>query len=197
MKILFVQTGGTIDKDYPKMMNGRGFEIGQPAFQRLLEDRLNASFRYEFHTVCQLDSSEITEDIRGKLLEEIDDRLEEAIEHGEGFDGVIITHGTDTMAETARFLGGSDFGDETRIIITGAMKPERFSNSDADCNLGMALAAVQTVPIGFVGICMHGRILKHDEIDRNTFTGMFHKKGEVEQPVGRTYSLNWADDVED
>lgn len=176
MKILFVQTGGTIDKDYPKTTNGQGFEIGDPAFSRLLE-RLNPSFRYEFHTVCQKDSLEITDQDRESILEQIDDRLEEGIQDGCAFDGIVITHGTDTMAETARFLGNVEFiYGNPRIVITGAMRPERFSNSDADCNLGMAIAAVQILPEGFVGICMHGMVLRHNEIARDLSTGKFFRK---------------------
>ena len=177
MKILFVQTGGTIDKDYPRTTNGQGFEIGDPAFLRLLE-RLNPSFDYEVHTVCQKDSLEITDACRETMVEEIYDLLEKAASSGCGFDGVVVTHGTDTMAETARFLGTNDrFAvSAPRIVVTGAMRPERFTNSDADCNLGMAIAAAQTVPAGFVGICMHGLVLSHDEIGRDLDTGKFFRK---------------------
>lgn len=174
MKILFVQTGGTIDKDYPKTTNGWGFEIGEPAFRRLLEERLSPSFQYEFLTVCQKDSTEITDDDRSAMKLQIGDRLTKGLQTSNPFHGVILTHGTDTMAETAHFLAkDTTTSKSVPIIITGAMRPERFSNSDADCNLGMAIAAVQTAPNGFVGICMHGLVLSHDAVDRNLQTGKF------------------------
>ncbi len=179
MKILFVQTGGTIDKDYPKTTNGWGFEIGEPAFRRLLEERLSPSFEYEFNMVCQKDSTEITDDDRSAMKLEINDRLTKGLQTGNPIDGVILTHGTDTMAETARYLAQDTTTTSNRsvpIVITGSMRPERFSNSDADCNLGMAIAAVQTAPDGFVGICMHGLVLSHDAVDRDLQTGKFIKR---------------------
>ena len=179
MKILFVQTGGTIDKDYPKTTNGWGFEIGEPAFRRLLEERLSPSFQYEFHTVCQKDSTEITDEDRLAMRLEINERLEKAIQASNPFDGVILTHGTDTMEQTARYLAKENETSSNAgvpIVLTGAMRPERFSNSDADCNLGMAIAAVQTASIGFVGICMHGLVLSHERIGRDLKTGKFQTK---------------------
>jgi L-asparaginase len=197
MKILFVQTGGTIDKDYPKTTNGWGFEIGEPAFRRLLEERLSPSFEYEVLIVSQKDSTEITDSDRCALATKIQLRLEKAgLAGGIVFDGVVVTHGTDTMAETAEYLGMIfSMHREQReqlsgvkncyhltrsmvpIVLTGAMRPERFSNSDADCNLGMAIAAVQTVPLGFIGICMHGLVLSHEVTDRDPHTGKFVRKG--------------------
>jgi L-asparaginase len=174
MRILFLQTGGTIDKDYPKTTNGWGFEIGEPAFERLLKERLSPSFDYEVGTVCQKDSTQITDDDRAALAEEILRRLNE-----KNFSGVVITHGTDTMAETAQYLANYRTRRRVPIVITGSMRPERFSNSDADCNLGMAIATVQTAPKFFVGICMHGMVLSHDEIDRCLETGKFFKKIDV------------------
>lgn len=180
MKILFVQTGGTIDKDYPKTTNGWGFEIGEPAFRRLLQERLSPSFEYEFLTICQKDSTEITDLDREAMLKEITDRLIQAHFAGNPIRGVILTHGTDTMAKTAQYLAGNRNHSNTAIsvpvVITGSMRPERFSNSDADCNLGMAIAAVQTCPPEFVGICMHGLVLSHENIDRDLQTGKFLPK---------------------
>ena len=202
MKILFVQTGGTIDKDYPKTTNGWGFEISEePAFQRLLRDKCThrhvpPSFEYEFMTVCRKDSTEIDDFDRAELARLVGDRLlqleqEEEQQIGNNnddnnnnlpFDGVVITHGTDTMAETAHFLAEQhknkrhEILHTVPILVTGAMLPERFSDSDASFNLGMAIAAVQLSPPGFVGICMHGLVLKHDEIDRDADTGQFVRR---------------------
>ena len=173
MKILFVQTGGTIDKDYPKTTNGWGFEIGEPAVRRLLEERLNPTFDYEFVTVCQKDSTQITDQDRLAMGKAIEQQLEQP----NSLDGVIVTHGTDTLIETATYLA-TTLTPTTRvpIILTGAMRPERFTNSDADCNVGMAIGALQMASHDFVGICMHGRVLSYDKAGRDLQTGKFIPK---------------------
>jgi L-asparaginase len=174
--------GGTIDKDYPKTTNGQGFEISnEPAFDRILKERLSSpvqplSFQYETLTVCRKDSLEITNDDRYELIRLIVDRLTSDID--ELFDGVVITHGTDTMGETAKYIAKYRMEYELLppIVITGAMRPERFSNSDADFNLGMAVATIQLSKFGFIGICMNGIIIPHDEYDRNLNTGQFLRR---------------------
>jgi len=159
MKIVFIQTGGTIDKDYPQVTKGWAFEIHDPAFERTLE-KLNPSFEYEVVSAMKKDSTEITEEDRNLL---------KSIIEATTANQIVITHGTDTMAETATFLG--EIQNKT-IVITGAMRPERFANTDADINLGMAIAAVQTANSG-VYICMHGLVIPADQVDRNKETGQY------------------------
>ncbi|OEU21460.1 Asparaginase/glutaminase [Fragilariopsis cylindrus CCMP1102] len=179
--------GGTIDKDYPKTTNGQGFEISnEPAFDRILKERLSSpvqpplSFEYDTLTVCRKDSLEITNDDRNELIRLIDGRLTlEMKMNTKAFDGVIITHGTDTMGETAKYIANSRCQLSphfTPIVITGAMRPERFSNSDADFNLGMAVATIQLSKMGFIGLCMNGIIIPHDEYDRDLTTGQFLRR---------------------
>ena len=112
MKIIFIQTGGTIDKDYPHTTKGWAFEFGVPATTRLLE-RLNPSFEYEILTCFQKDSLEIDDNDRQKLADMINNLK---------CDKVIVTHGTDTMVETASYLA-ERIADKL-IVITGAMRPE-------------------------------------------------------------------------
>ena len=83
--------------------------------------------------------------------------------------GFVVTHGTDTLVETALALSG--IPDKT-IVLTGAMLPERFSESDADFNLGMATAVAQIMPPG-VYVCMHGLVIPADKADRDMETGQF------------------------
>ena len=142
MKILFVQTGGTIDKDYPHTTKGWAFEFGEPGFLRILE-KLKPSFNFETHTVFQKDSLEINDADRQQLTEFIQQH---------SCNKIIITHGTDTMIETARYL--SEYIANKTIVITGAMLPERFSNSEAPINLGCAIAAVQLQENG-IFVAMH------------------------------------------
>lgn len=161
MKILFIQTGGTIDKDYPRSSGGYAFEFGEPASQRILE-RLKPSFDYEIITACQKDSLEITPEDRQALLQLIRLKAETKI---------IITHGTDTLIESARFL--ADEFPQKCIVLTGAMRPERFSNSDASLNVGMAIACVQLQEAGTY-VCMQGTVKAANKIKRDPKTGVFY-----------------------
>jgi len=122
--ITFVQTGGTIDKDYPRQTKGWAFEIGEPAFSRILE-KIQPSFNYEFKNLLQKDSQEITLQDREFLVNSL-----QSIENKH----IIISHGTDTMIETAMFL--DKYINDKVVILTGAIRPERFSDSDAEFNLG-------------------------------------------------------------
>ncbi len=159
MKITFIQTGGTIDKDYPRSTKGYAFEISEPAVTRILE-KLNPSFEFEVITALKKDSLDITEEDLQSLLKTCGDI--------EG-DKIIITHGTDTMLETARFLSSI----KTKcIVITGAMRPERFSNSDAAINIGVAIGAVNALDHG-VYIAMHGQAIPWKECIRDMDSGQY------------------------
>jgi L-asparaginase len=161
MKIVFIQTGGTIDKDYPHTTKGWAFEFGEPASNRIL-DKLNPSFEYEVITACQKDSLELTKEDREHLYELIKNHKEKKF---------IITHGTDTMMETAAFL--RERIQDKLIIITGSMRPERFSNSEASINLGCAIAAANLIENG-VFITMHGIVKESTSIKRDLDTGKYY-----------------------
>jgi len=160
MKLVFIQTGGTIDKDYPHTTKGWAFEFGEPATNRILE-KLNPSFDYEVMTSCQKDSLEITDEDRANLADLI-------INHDST--KFIITHGTDTMMETATFL--KDRIKDKLIVITGSMLPERFSNSEAPINLGCAIACANLMEKG-VFIAMHGVVKSNTEIKRDLDNGKY------------------------
>ena len=159
--MLFIQTGGTIDKDYPHATRGWAFEFGEPATKRLLE-RLDPSFDYEMITAFQKDSLEITDADRSELVKLIRQYPDQK---------VIITHGTDTLIETGKYLAHQL--PDRLIILTGAMRPERFSNSDAPINIGAAIAAANLLEEG-VFICMHGIVKAAHQIRRNPATGKFY-----------------------
>lgn len=161
MKIVFIQTGGTIDKDYPHTTKGWAFEFGEPASRRILE-KLNPSFEYEIITLCQKDSLEITDEDRSGLTDLIQNHV------GSKF---IVTHGTDTMIETANYLNKRI--NDKLIVLTGSMLPERFSNSEAPINLGCAIATANIADKG-VYIAMHGIVKLNTEIKRNLKTGKFN-----------------------
>ena len=161
MEIAFIQTGGTIDKDYPKSTKGYAFEFGEPATRRILE-KLNPSFDYEILTTCQKDSLDITDNDRQDLVTLINKNPANKF---------IITHGTDTMIETANFIS-SKIKNKV-IVLTGAMRPEQFSNSDASVNVGGAIAAIQILNEG-VYLFMTGILKSYDKIKRDISTGKFY-----------------------
>jgi len=159
MKILFIQTGGTIDKDYPKLSKGYAFEITVPATQRILEN-INPLFDFKILPLLQKDSLDLTEKDRNKIREAC---------LSTDIDKIIITHGTDTMIETAMSL--SDIKNKV-IVLTGSMRPEKFSDSDADFNLGVAIGAVNMVQKG-IYIAMNGRVYPYNKVKRDLTTGQF------------------------
>jgi L-asparaginase len=159
MKILFIQTGGTIDKDYPKTTKGYAFEIAEPAIKRILE-KIKPNFNYEILPLIRKDSLDITNIDRQKILQS-------CIEADT--DKIIITHGTDTMIETAKFLLSIK---NKSIVLTGAVKPEKFKDSDAEFNIGVAIGAMNELKNG-IYIAMNGRIVPADKIQRDEMTGIF------------------------
>jgi L-asparaginase len=162
MKIAFIQTGGTIDKDYPKATGGYAFEIGEPAVKRILQ-RINPNFDFEIISILKKDSLDITEDDRKR----INDACEKT-----AAGKIVVTHGTDTMIETAEKLSSIK---GKVIVLTGAMKPEKFVDSDAAFSLGTAVGAINVLQQG-VYIAMNGRIYPWNKVKRNSRTGQFVEK---------------------
>jgi len=161
MKITFIQTGGTIDKEYPRSTGGYAFEITTPAVERILSV-WSPVFEYEIIPLLQKDSMEITDSDRELLLRTCRDL---------GNDRIIITHGTDTLLETASVL--SKVGGGKKVVLCGARIPERFKDSDAAVNIGVAIGAVQMLDPG-VYIAMNGEVHSWDEVVRDENTGKYH-----------------------
>jgi L-asparaginase len=159
MKVVFIQTGGTIDKDYPKTDRGYAFEFGEPAVERILQ-RVNPCFDFEVVSVLEKDSLDITSEDR--------ERIYEACRKARS-SKIVITHGTDTMIETARKLSKIR---GKAIILTGAMRPEKFSDSDASFNVGTAIGAINVLEEG-VYIAMNGLVYRWDRVQRDKETGQF------------------------
>jgi L-asparaginase len=140
--IRILTTGGTIDKVY--FDKPGQFEVGEPQVREMLA---NAHVRlpYVIEEVLRLDSLQMQEVDRQQIRARVEAAPERCI---------VITHGTDTMAQTAEALGDID---GKVIVLTGAMQPARFHTSDATFNLGCAIGAVQVMAPG-VYIAMQGRI---------------------------------------
>lgn len=151
MKIKFFTTGGTIDKVY---FDARSeYQVGEPQVLEILKDS-NVAFEYEVESILQKDSLEMTDEDR---------RAIRSIIENEPCERIVITHGTDTMVDTAKFLIGIP---NKTIVFTGAMEPARSRYTDATFNVGCAIGAVQTLSHG-VYIAMNGRVHSADRVRKN------------------------------
>ena len=157
MFIRFITTGGTIDKVYFDALSQ--FEIGDSQIKHILDEGL-ADFDYEIVPLLQKDSLDMTAEDRTSLRELI------AADDAERF---VITHGTDTMPETAEAL--KDLRGKT-IVLTGALSPARFKTSDATFNVGMAVAAAQVAAPG-VYIAMSGQVFSAGTVRKNRAENKF------------------------
>jgi L-asparaginase len=160
MAIRFLVTGGTFDKEYNEL-TGQLFFKDSHIREMLRLGRSNLDL--EIRTLMMIDSTEMTEVDRELILKSCVESHRKRI---------VISHGTDTMAETARYLG-ERVKDRT-IVLTGAMVPYTFGSSDGLFNLGSALAFVQTLPPG-VYVAMNGRCLPWDDVRKNRSTGQFER----------------------
>ena len=154
-------TGGTFDKQYDEL-TGRLFfrdtHVGE--MLRLGRSRLELTIE----TVMMIDSLEMDDGGRAKIVERCRARSERSI---------VVTHGTDTMVETAREIASARM-DKT-IVLTGAMVPYAFGSSDGLFNLGSALSFAQVLPPG-VYIAMNGQHFSWDEVRKNREHGVFERR---------------------
>jgi len=160
MKVKIFVTGGTFDKEYNEI-KGELFFKDTHLHEMLNMGRCRVSL--EIRTLMMIDSLDMTEDDRKIILENCKNAKE---------DKILITHGTDTMIETAKLLAGKI--NKKTIVLTGAMIPYKFGSSDGLFNLGSALAFVQTLPYG-VYIAMNGRYFHWDRVKKNKDLGEFEE----------------------
>lgn len=146
-------TGGTFDKIY--FDANSEFSIGDSQVEPILQEG-NVTADYSVNTILRKDSLDITDADRQAICEQVS-----ACESSK----IIITHGTDTMTQTAAALATHVESGKT-IVFIGAMQPARMRNSDAPFNVGFALAAVQLLPEG-IYIAMNGRIFPYDKVVKN------------------------------
>jgi L-asparaginase len=151
MFIRFVTTGGTIDKIYFDDMSQ--FEVGESQVQHILTEGL-VNFDYDIVSMFRKDSLELTDDDRQKLRNYIEN---------DDAERYVISHGTDTMVETADVLAGIT---GKTIVLTGALSPARFKTTDAIFNIGMAVATAQTVKPG-VYLAMSGQVFEAGKVRKN------------------------------
>ena len=160
MPVKILVTGGTFDKEYMEL---NGELIFKNTHVHEMLELARCKIDVKIRTLMMIDSLDMTEYHRNIILEKCKNSKETKI---------IITHGTDTMVETAQYLG-EKIKDRT-IILTGALVPYAFGSSDGLFNLGSALAFVQSLPNG-VYIVMNGKYFNHYNVKKNKTTGAFEE----------------------
>jgi len=160
MEIKIFTTGGTIDKIYFDQKSS--YQVGEPAVDELLREA-NVTVPYRCETIMRKDSLDLSDEDRQKIYDTIavDDHRQ-----------IIITHGTDTMIQTARKL--QPLASDRVIVLTGSMMPAKFKSSDAVFNIGCAVIAVQTLPPG-VYLAMNGQIFEPDKSRKNVELNRFER----------------------
>jgi L-asparaginase len=162
MPIRILITGGTFDKEYDEIHARLVFkESHLPEMLRLGRCRVEVNVR----TIMMIDSLDMTAADRDAIVQNCRQCEEKK---------VLITHGTDTMVETAHVL--ADAVPDKTIVLTGAMVPYAFGSSDGMFNLGSALSFVQVLPPG-VYVAMNGECFRSDQVRKNRETGVFERIG--------------------
>ena len=160
MTVRVFVTGGTFDKEYDEL-------TGQLYFQKTHVDEMlrrgRCGLDVDVETLMMVDSLEMTDAQRAIIVRACQECDE---------DQIVITHGTDTMVETARAI--VDGVDAKTVVLTGAMVPYAFGSSDGLFNLGSALSFVQALPAG-VYIAMNGRSFPWDDVRKNREAGVFER----------------------
>ncbi|HVF70827.1 MAG TPA: asparaginase domain-containing protein [Chthoniobacterales bacterium] len=162
MSIRLLVTGGTFDKEYNELTGQLYFKdthLGE--MLRLGRSRVEVTIQ----TIMMIDSLDMTETDRTKIVENCLEAPEERL---------VITHGTDTMTETAAAVAGAV--SKKTVVLTGAMVPYAFGSSDGLFNLGSALSFVQVLPHG-VYIAMNGKCFPWDRVRKNRERGEFENTG--------------------
>ena len=157
MKLHIITTGGTIDKIYFDAKSD--YQVGEPVIGELLQ-RMGVGFAFTVDSAMRKDSLDMTAEDRAlirRLVSQCDQQC------------VLITHGTDGMVATARELHGIP---GKRIVLTGALQPAAFAQSDAIFNIGCAIGAVQSKAPG-VYIAMNGEVFDADRVRKNVAANRF------------------------
>lgn len=160
MDLKILCTGGTFDKIYYDALSD--YQIGEPQVEWILK-QAGVNFTYDVESILKKDSLDITDEDRAHIVESVRKQTCQRI---------VMTHGTDTMVETAQML--KEFSDKT-IVLVGAMQPARFRDSDAIYNIGFATAAASIMSPG-IYIAMNGQLFDADEVKKNRDAGRFETK---------------------
>lgn len=165
LSLHIICVGGTIDKVYGTGRGVRDLEIGTPYVPKLLEKNVSGAVQFSSMSLQKLDSLDMR---YGDRKEIVDVCIKEPAKK------IIITHGTDTMIDTALALARAGLGEHKLIVLTGALQPAVLKGSDADFQLGLALATCFLKESG-IWIAMNG-VFTHDGCFKDPRTGQFLPK---------------------
>lgn len=155
--VTVITTGGTIDKVYFDALSH--YEVGTPVVTGILKEA-GVEVPYTVESLMQKDSLDLDDEDR--------ERIRQAVQEAPT-GSVLVTHGTDTMVKTARALEGID---GKTVVLTGALKPARFRDTDAQFNVAAAFVASQVLP-GGVWIVMNGRVFDPQHAKKNRDANRF------------------------
>lgn len=153
MRIKIFTTGGTIDKEYSEVKGTLNFSFGKQAVMEMAGGKIKLNFDYDVESLLAKDSLNMTDEDRQLIKKACKSVVDNKI---------LITHGTDTMIDTAKVL--SEIKNKA-IILTGASQPYKFRESDAEFNIGVAIGALNVLNDG-IFIAMNGRIYKWNECEK-------------------------------
>lgn len=159
MHIKIFTTGGTIDKIYFDAKSD--YTVGEPLIGEILA-HAGVNFDFDVQKLMAKDSLEINDEDRRMIVQSID---------ADPCERIIVTHGTDTMIETARALESVE---NKTIVLVGSLSPAMFKGTDAEFNIGFAVAAVQVLPHGAY-VAMQGCAYRPDEVRKNVDANRFEK----------------------
>lgn len=158
MKIRILVTGGTFDKEYNELTGALFF---QHTYVEQMLERGRCRLDVAVSVLMMKDSLDLTDADRARVVHECNHCDE---------DRIVITHGTDTMVDTAKAIAAGVTG--KTVVLTGAMVPYAFGSSDGLFNLGSALSFVQALPPG-VYVAMNGRVFLWNNVRKNREIGIF------------------------
>ena len=162
--VLILTTGGTIDKVYFDAKSE--YAVGEPQAAYILREA-GVTTPFQVRTLLQKDSLEMTAADRELVAAHV--RLAEETR-------ILVTHGTDTMVETARAVAPVAAEGGKTIVLVGSLSPALHRSTDADFNLGFAFAAVQTLSPG-VYVAMNGQVFPADQVRKNREANRFERVG--------------------
>jgi L-asparaginase len=161
LKLKFITTGGTIDKVYFDAKSE--YEVGSPQVAEILKEA-HTTFEFEVESLLRKDSLDLTDEDRRLIRRKIE---------SDPCRRFVVTHGTDTMVQTAKMLLGLE---GKTIVLTGSMQPARFKSADATFNVGVAVGAAQVLPPG-VYIAMNGQVFDPEKVRKNVAEHRFEPIG--------------------
>jgi len=163
MKIKIFTTGETIDKIYLERKGIFNFSFGKPAISELSENKVKLNFKYDIEFLLAKDSLYMNNKDRQLIKKACENTTEKKI---------LITHGTDTMIDTAKILSAIP---NKIIVLTGASQPYKFRESDAEFNIGVAIGALNILDKG-VYISINGRVYQWDKCEKRSDGWFVDKK---------------------